>query len=127
MSTVAILPTPLARATAASINPRNRETCGIHDIAGRLGQAHRRPAYILGTIDALIAERGFPVPYPLMRGGKLSQAAHADSRWPRAAVDAWFDNALPPSARGAVASAERHEIDSRLAANAMRLFEEEVA
>lgn len=127
MHKVAILPTPLARATAAALNPRNAGTCGIYDIAGRLGHAHRKPKYICDQIDALIAGAAFPRPYPLARGGKLVTGAHADSRWPIAAVDLWFDDHLPPAARGAVDRAERVEIDSRLAARASRLFEEDVA
>lgn len=122
MPNVAVLPTPLARAAAAAANPRNRDTCGIYDIAGRLGQASRRPAYLCRTIDALIEAKGFPEPFPLLKGAKLSTAAHADSRWSRAAVDAWFDNALPPSARGLVDKVERQAVSSRLSANLHDLF-----
>ena len=127
MPNVAILPTPLARASAASINPRNRGTCGIYDVAGRLGQAHRQPKYICASIDALIAGAGFPRPYPLARAGRLIHDCHADSRWPLAAVDDWFDSQLPPEARATVARAERVEIDSRLAARAATLFEGDAA
>lgn len=127
MPNVAILPTPLARAAAASTNPRNGDTCGIYDIAGRLGQAHRRPAYVTGTINALIQEKGFPRPWPLMKSGRLSDDAHADSRWARGLVEAWFDNAVPPEARVHADRADRAAIDSRLAVSAARLFDEAAA
>lgn len=127
MPNVAILPTPLARASAAAVNPRNRSTCGIYDIAGRLGQAHRQPKYVCRYIDALIAGAGFPAPFPLVAAGTLADAVRADSRWPLGAVDAWFDDRLPPEARAAVDRAERVEIDSRLNARAARLFAEDAA
>lgn len=127
MPNVAVLPTPLARAAAASTNPRNADTCGIYDIAGRLGQAHRRPAYVCSTLNALIQEKGFPRPWPLMKAGRLSSDAHSESRWARGLVEAWFDNALPPEARIHADRAERAAVDSRLAVNVTRLFEEAVA
>lgn len=127
MPTVAVLPTPRARAVAAGINPRNSSTCGIFDVAGRLGQAHRKPKYICDTIDGLIAEAGFPKPFPLIRAGKLQYDAHSDSRWATAAVDAWFHDQLPPAARGLVGDAERVQVDSRLSANLSSLFEDRCA
>ena len=125
MSNLAILPTPLARATRAAVNPRNASTYGLYDIAGRLGQAHRKPKYLCDTIDALIAGASFPKPFPLRRPNGLSTAAHADSRWPRVAVDLWFDGQLPPEARTAGGPAERIEVDSRLSANLVHLFDQE--
>lgn len=127
MSTVTVLPTPLARAAQAATNPRNASTCGIYDVAGRLGQANRRPQYICKTIDLLIEERGFPHPFPLLRGDVLKERVFADSRWPRAAVEAWFNHQLPPAARALDSSAEAVERNSRLNVNLDRLFEEEVA
>lgn len=124
MPNVAILPTPRARAAVAATNVRNAGTSGIFDIAGRLGQAHRRPRYICDTIDALIAHEGFPAPYPLVRGGALVRSVHADSRWPTAAVDHWFDNQLPPGARAAIVSADRRDVDDRLSTNLAGLFGE---
>jgi predicted DNA-binding transcriptional regulator AlpA len=122
-----VLPTRLAQAAlagqaGAARNPRNSGTCGLYDIAGRLGQAHRSPAYLCRTIDALIAGEAFPSPYPLVSAGRLVKGAHRDSRWPIAAVDAWFEDRLPPNARDLVDQAERVEIDSRLSARAVQLF-----
>lgn len=120
-----VLPTPIARAAHAATppdNPRNAGTCGIFYVAGKLGEANRAPGYLCRTLDALIGEDGFPAPFPLHRAGKLVKGAHRDSKWPLVAVDAWFDDRLPPSARAVIGMAERAEIDSRLSANAAKLF-----
>ena len=122
MHKIAVLPTPLARAALAGSNPRNAATCGIYDIAGRLGQAHRRPRWLCHYLARLVAEAGFPAAFPLLRGGALAAGIHADSRWSRATVDAWFDGQLPPAARAAGALAERVEVDSRLSVNLATLF-----
>lgn len=122
MPNVAVLPTPLARAALAGINPRNAATCGIYDIAGRLGQAHRKPKYLCDTLDTLIRDAGFPAPLPLVKAGRLAKSVCGDSRWNRATVEIWFDGHLPPEARAHVAVAERVEVDSRLNANLGRLF-----
>lgn len=122
-----VIPTPLAHAAAAAGNPRNHGTTHLYEIAGRLGQAHRAPAYLCRTLDALIAEEGFPAPFPLARAGGVRKSAHRDSRWPLAAVDQWFEDRLPPAARGRLDAAERVEVDSRLSARAARLFGENAA
>ena len=122
MPNVAVLPTPLTRAALARNNPRNADTCGIHGIAGRLGQANRTPAWICKMIDGLIVEAEFPKPYPLMKGGRLTAKVCRDSKWPVAAVDAWFHDQLPPGAHASVRDAERVEVDSRLNANLAHLF-----
>lgn len=127
MSNVTVLPTPLARAARASANPRNASTCSIFDVAGRLGQAHRRPPFICKTIELLIEERGFPKPFPLLRGAVLQERVFADSRWARASVEAWFNSQLPPEAQALDSSAEAAERNSRLNLNLSRLFEDEVA
>lgn len=128
---VHLLPTPLAQRTIGAppalssptpANPRNRTTCGVFEVAGRLGLADRAVPHICRTLDALIAREAFPAPFPLYRAGQLVRGAHRDSCWPRVAVDAWFDDRLPPNARGQLDQAERAEIDSRLSANAAKLF-----
>lgn len=124
MPNVAILPTPLARAALAGSNPRNAATCGLYDIAGRLGQAHRSAKWLCAHVDQLIAHAGFPKPFPLTHRGRLVVGAHGDSRWSRISVDLWFDGQLPASSRDAGAIAERVEVDSRLSANLHNLFGE---
>lgn len=127
MASVATLPTARSRTAAAGCNPRNAGTSGIYDVAGRLGQAHRPPAWICRTLDAYVADQGFPAPFPLLKGGALATRVFADSRWPTVAVDAWFDGQLPPEARGAVDQAERAAVDSRLSLAAGALFDAEQA
>lgn len=122
MSPVTVIPTALAQAAAAARNPRNASTCGLFDVAGRLGQANRSVPFLRRTIDALIATKDFPAPFPTVRGATIIDTVTADSRWPLAAVDAWFDDRLPPSARGLIGQAERVEIDSRLSNRAFTLF-----
>ncbi|WP_308815547.1 hypothetical protein [Sphingomonas sp. GV3] len=124
MPKVAILPTPLARAALAGSNPRNAATCGIYDVAGRLGQAHRKPKWLSDYIEQLIEKAGFPKAYPVLKAGKLASGVTRDSRWCRAAVDLWFDGQLPPGSRDAGAVAGRVEVDSRLNTNLHSLFED---
>ena len=122
MPDIAILPTARARTAAADLNPRNRDTCGVYDVAGRLGQAHRDLPWLRRYLDRLIEHDDFPAPFPLIRSG-----VQAASRWPVVAVDAWFDGQLPPAARALVGQAERYAIDARLAAGAATLFPGDVA
>jgi hypothetical protein len=122
MSPITVIPTDLARRAVAARNPRNAGTVDIFHIAGRLGQAHRSAGYVCKTLDAYIALEGFPPPFPIVRAGKLVKTAHKDSTWTKIEVDLWFDNRLPPAARGLVDQAERVAIDSRLSASAMSLF-----
>jgi hypothetical protein len=127
MSPITVIPTALALRADAARNPRNAGTCGIFEIAGRLGIADRSVGHIVRTIDAYIAHEAFPVPFPVVRAATLVKTAHKDSSWPRVAVELWFDNRLPPAARAAIDVTERHEIDSRLSASAMRLFSDDAA
>lgn len=122
MPNVAILPTPLAARTHAALNPRNAHTCGIHDIAGRMGHADRNPTWICKLLDGLIVEAGFPKPFPSLKAGRLTAKVGRRSKWAIAAVDAWFNDQLPPGAQGLVRDAERVAIDSRLNANLGDLF-----
>lgn len=122
----AFAPAPVAapdapRRAAGPGNPRN-STCGLWEVAGRLGIAHRSAGFICRTVAALIAGEAFPAPYPVCRAGVLHRGVHGDSQWPRVAVEAWFDDRLPRDARGRLDQAERAEVDSRLSANAARLF-----
>lgn len=113
---------PIAHAAAAR-NPRNAGTCDIFHIAGRIGQAHRSPAWICRTINGYIAHAAFPAPFPKMVAGELALDVRRDSTWPLVAVDAWFDDRLPPEARAALDQAERAAVDSRLSARAATLFQ----
>lgn len=122
MPNVAVLPTPLTQAALAHTNPRNAHTCGIHDIAGRMGHADRSVAWICKLIDRLIVEQDFPKPFPALRGNTLTAKVGRRTRWAREAVDAWFHGQLPPGAQAQARDAERVAVDSRLNANLGTLF-----
>jgi hypothetical protein len=127
MPDVHVLPTSRAAASAAATNPRNAGTCGIYDIAGRLGMAHHNPDRICRTLNLYVDKSGFPAPYPTERAGDLITDVRSCSRWATVAVDAWFDDQLPPAARGRVDAAERAGLDSRLSARAASLFVDDAA
>ncbi|WP_294277622.1 hypothetical protein [uncultured Sphingomonas sp.] len=122
MPNVAVLPTPLTHAALAANNPRNAHTCGIFDIAGRMGYADRSIPWICRQIDGLIAQANFPKPFPLVKGGRLTAKVGRRSKWAIPAVDAWFDEQLPPGAQASARDAERVAVDSRLNANLGHLF-----
>lgn len=92
-------------------------TYGLGDIIARLGQQHgrggasRTPAWQTRYLATLIADAGFPAPLPAMRGGRLVRAVMLSSRWPIAAVDAWFAGFMPPDGDPADAIAERAAAD----------------
>lgn len=91
--------------------------CSLFDIGRRLGRATATPPTLVKLVRALIAQRGFPPPkgFRLVEGRLLEGAAAVgrDSRWPLAAVEAWFDNAFPQHAEAELA-AERHDWSARL-------------
>jgi len=86
-------------------------TYGVGDIVRRLGQEQhgtraRSITWQLAYIRDLIAQARFPQPLPLpvrdrATGARiLSADVHRGSRWPRALVDQWFDDLLPPGTSG---------------------------
>ncbi|QUM73321.1 hypothetical protein [Sphingopyxis granuli] len=86
-------------------------TYGVGDIVRRLGQEQsgtrpRSLAWQLAYIRDLIAQARFPQPLPLPVRDRatgtrsLSADVHRASRWPRALVDQWFDDLLPPGTSG---------------------------
>jgi hypothetical protein len=72
-------------------------------------------------VQELIARKGFPPPKGFRRWkGELldgAQAVSGKSRWPRAAVEAWFDNASPQLAAANREAELKHWAD-QLDANA---------
>lgn len=107
---------------AAAITPlpslptfANGTLYGLFAVGGMLGHRDRAVSWLCRLVDALIAHDGFPQPLPLrQRDGTTSRAAHRDSRWPAAAVDAWLAGQIP---RGLVAVVDT----SHLAAASARL------
>lgn len=75
------------------------------EIVRRLGRDHYGPGRRVTYVTKLVDERGFPAPYPSMIKGALVSGVTRDSRWPRAAVETWFDNFLPPEAHAALDAA----------------------
>lgn len=128
MSPVSIIPTPLAQQAARrAANPRNVGTVDLFHIAGRLGQAHISLRRLVRLVDKMIEGEGFPPAMPHLAGGRLTRGASRDAAWPQPSVDHWFEQQLPADIRGAVATAERVEIDSRLSLAALHLFDGDAA
>lgn len=82
-------------------------TCNLHYIRRELGQSNYSDKRMVAYLAHLVEGFGFPAPLPTIRkGGAVSAAVHADSKWHRAAVDAWIDGTgLPPAQAVALARA----------------------
>lgn len=85
---------------------------GLGHVAARLGRPESETvATTIGFVRDLIRHKGFPEPLGFRRWrGELvrgADAVTAASRWPAAAVDAWFDNTFPAHSEAALAADER--------------------
>ena len=81
-------------------------TCNLWYIRRELGQQRLSDARMVVYVDALIAQHGFPRPYPTMlKGGTLYRATHTRSTWQRAAVDAWLAGWIPPDVAATIDAA----------------------
>jgi hypothetical protein len=82
-------------------------TCSILEICRRLGRDHYRSGRRVTYLNKLIEQRGFPPPLPDMSTRKRDLIADVtvNSRWIRAAVEAWFDNFMPPEALASIDAA----------------------
>ncbi|MDP9412683.1 MAG: hypothetical protein M3Q08_01020 [Pseudomonadota bacterium] len=111
-----VSPTPVAPCGRLS-----EQEFGLFDIARRLGRGDATVRTLVGLVQQLILRKGFPPPkgYRQWKGELLQgwQAVCAKSRWPRAAVEAWFDNAFPQLAE-AETEAEHAAWADRLDQNA---------
>jgi hypothetical protein len=65
-------------------------------IATRAGVSDKSDNWILNYVRELHANEKFPAPLPYYDSRKKRPGIHLQSRWLRAAVDAWFDGFLPP-------------------------------
>lgn len=94
-------------------HPYPQFTYGLSAIIRRLGQtygrkgAERSERWQIDYVTALIDGSGFPPPLPLMRGGRLCVTVQAGSQWPVAAVEAWFEQFMPPDGDPTEAIRER--------------------
>lgn len=97
---------PLRAPNASADDPAAR-TCNIHYIRRELGQSNYSDKRMVAYLAQLVEGFGFPAPLPgIRKGGTVSGAVHADSKWHRAAVDAWIDGTgLPPAQSAAIARA----------------------
>ena len=103
------------------------QTYGVEDIARRLGQQDHTPRWHARFVSRLVETQQFPQPFPTMIGERLITETHPRSRWSRVAVDAWFDDRLPPDAgaaldRAAEAEAVRN-MDARAEAIGLKLIQ----
>lgn len=118
-------PTP-PHAPPAAAQGRADPTCGLFDIIARLGvQRHggrpRSVSWAARYVQALIDDEGFPKPLPLFDRGKLARDIRPRSRWQRAAVDAWFDEASGPAAAAAIDAAAARDAAAAMDARAANL------
>lgn len=87
-------------------------TVGLDWILRRLGRRQGKHAYGPGRavkyLELLIAEFGFPPPYPQLVTGKRGQADRLESevtltsQWAKAPVAVWLEDYLPPANADAV-------------------------
>lgn len=94
------------------------QTIGAAAIVARLGQAHgRSQAWQANYLTGLIAQHGFPAPYPILRGAStVTGIVWKSSRWNLAAVEAWLEGwGLPPGA-GGLAARRAAQVDQDVAA-----------
>ena len=88
-------------------------------IATRAGVSGRSDNWVLNYVRMLHANENFPDPLPAFRiaTGKKAEGITFLSRWPRPAVDAWFDGFLPPMVatvpdEGAIAACHADALDA---------------
>jgi len=75
----------------------DRFTCGIRYIKQRAGALRLGNTALVRYVAALVADSGFPEPFPLfVKGQGNTREVRLGSRWNVRAVDAWFDGQLPP-------------------------------
>lgn len=97
-------------------------TYSLGDVQLRLGQGDRSTRWLLAYVARLIAHHGFPAPLPLQHGGIVDCTPRSKSRWPAAAVDAWFDHLLPPGTTPAAERAAASDMDTRAAALGLQVI-----
>lgn len=93
-------------------------TYSLHDICRRLGARggeETKKAYI----RSLIADYGFPSPYPTpVKGRGATRTIRTTSQWAREPVDAWFHDYHPPKTHAAIERTAADEAAARLDARA---------
>lgn len=64
-------------------------------VARRAGVSDRSDAWVLNYVRQLHDKEGFPAPLPYYDSRKKRDGIHLQSRWPRPAIDAWFEGFIP--------------------------------
>lgn len=97
-------------------------SCTIWYIQLKLGRGDYSVPRMVRYVEGLIAHHGFPRPFPReKKGGGLTEAVGDKSRWPRAAVDQWLEDWLPPEAAVAAERARQAEAAATMDSRATRL------
>jgi hypothetical protein len=78
------------------LKPAQQGGVSLWYIATRAGVGDRSDNWVLNYVRELHANEQFPSPLPYYDCRKKRPGIHLQSRWLRAAVDAWFDGFLPP-------------------------------
>jgi hypothetical protein len=78
------------------LRPAQQGGVSLWYIATRAGVGDRSDNWVLNYVRELHANESFPGPLPYYDSRKKRPGIHLQSRWLRAAVDAWFDGFLPP-------------------------------
>jgi hypothetical protein len=107
--------------------PVAQRDVGLDFIARRLGRRDAAIRTLVDLVRELMRTRGFPAPlgFRKLKGeliGGTPQAVCKTSRWPLAAVLAWFDQTFPTHA-AADADAEAAEWANKLDASALQFGE----
>ena len=73
-------------------------TCTIWYVRRELGRIDYGDKRICSYLQKLVDQHGFPAPFPCERKGRreLETRVVPESRWIRAAVDAWLEDRTPP-------------------------------
>lgn len=91
-------------------DPETR-TCTILYIRRELGRGDCGDKRLISHVQALVDEMGFPPPLPCSVKGRagLTRAVTMNSRWIRAAVDAWLEDWTTPPPVAATLDRKAHE------------------
>ncbi len=95
--------------------------CNIFYVQRRGGWHQLTGPRLVKHVAQLVAAHDFPTPYPSRRGGAVTTDVVVASTWPRVAVDAWFDNFLPPAGAQAADAATRAAAAADMDASARNL------
>ncbi len=97
--------------------------CTIFYIRRELGRQDYGDRRLVSYVQQLIVDHGFPPPLPAARKGRagLSTDVCMESRWIRAAVDAWIADWLPPDSGAALIRADKTAAAEEMDAAALHL------